>query len=329
MSGVWNGHLLEAISADQPCGQNLDDTQLMASFDAFRLFGQPTPLPGAVEWSDIRNRALEALTTSKDLRLLACLGTAALRTDGLHAFAGALTVAAEWLEAYWEHAYPLVDEDAIVRRNALNCFADPMAVVDALRRLPLVSDRQHGTFSLRDLDIVAGQVQPAANETRPDEARIKAAFAAMPLVDLQRQQQSAADAIAALKRIEACMSGQAGVEAVPDFQPLAAHLGRIDRTLRAHLAARTGSAPAEEGGGPAVDTAAAVTAVGAIGSRADAIRALDAVAEFFRRNEPSSPIPLFIERAKRLVSKDFLDVLADIAPDALPQARAAGGIRDE
>jgi len=63
-------------------------------------------------------------------------------------------------------------------------------------------------------------------------------------------------------------------------------------------------------------------------SRQDAIRALDAAAEFFRRNEPSSPIPMFLERAKRLVSKDFLEVLADIAPDAVAQARVAGGLRD-
>ena len=72
---------------------------------------------------------------------------------------------------------------------------------------------------------------------------------------------------------------------------------------------------------------AAAGAPGAIRSRQDAIRALDAVAEFFRSNEPSSPIPLLVDRAKRLVSKDFLEVLADVAPDALGQARAAGGIR--
>jgi type VI secretion system protein ImpA len=72
-----------------------------------------------------------------------------------------------------------------------------------------------------------------------------------------------------------------------------------------------------------------VVAVGAIRSRQDAIRALDAAAEFFRRNEPSSPVPMFVERAKRLVAKDFLEVLADIAPEALPQVRAAGGIREE
>jgi type VI secretion system protein ImpA len=53
------------------------------------------------------------------------------------------------------------------------------------------------------------------------------------------------------------------------------------------------------------------------------------VAAFFRGNEPSSPIPMIVERAKRLVSKDFLEVLADIAPDAVATARSAGGLKDQ
>ena len=54
------------------------------------------------------------------------------------------------------------------------------------------------------------------------------------------------------------------------------------------------------------------------------IRALDAVAAFFSKNEPSSPVPLLVERAKRLVAKDFLDVLADIAPEGFEQAKSRG-----
>jgi type VI secretion system protein ImpA len=53
------------------------------------------------------------------------------------------------------------------------------------------------------------------------------------------------------------------------------------------------------------------------------------VAAFFRRNEPSSPIPLFIERARRLVAKDFLEVLADVVPEAIAQAKIASGIREK
>jgi len=72
-----------------------------------------------------------------------------------------------------------------------------------------------------------------------------------------------------------------------------------------------------------------VIGVGSIKSRDDAIRALDAVSAFFRKNEPSSPVPIFVERAKRLVAKDFLEVLKDVAPDGLDQAKRVGGIRDD
>ena len=329
MNARWEGkELLQPITAEEPCGQSLEDTQLLASFDAFRLFGQATPLEPVPEWVAIRNSAIEALNKSKDLRLLAHLGTALLRTDGLPAFSETLTVASEWLTSYWTQLYPLVDEDAMLRRNALNCFADPMAVVDGIRRLPLVSSRQHGTYSLRDIDIASGQAQPSNGERRVDEAQINAAFAEMPLEELTAAQQSAAGALAALRRVDAVMRESAGPSAAPDFDPLTAQLGKVDRVLRAQLAARP-DGPGAEAGNSEPGTAGGTAAVGAIKSRQDAIRALDAVANFFRQTEPSSPVPLFIERAKRLVAKDFLEVLADIAPDGLGQARSAGGLRDE
>ena len=68
---------------------------------------------------------------------------------------------------------------------------------------------------------------------------------------------------------------------------------------------------------------------GAVHSRDEALRALEAVADFFRRHEPSSPVPLFIERASRLVSKSFIEALADIVPDAVSQARSAAGLQRE
>jgi len=70
-------------------------------------------------------------------------------------------------------------------------------------------------------------------------------------------------------------------------------------------------------------------AVTDIRTRQDAIRAIDAVAEFFRSHEPSSPVPLFLERAKRLISKSFMEVLEDIAPDSLTQAKLIGGIKGD
>ncbi len=323
MSARWDGQaLLQPISADQPCGENLEETQLLASFDTFRLFGQATPLEPVPEWEAIKNQAVEALGKSKDLRLLAHLGAALLRTDGLPAFSETLTIASHWLETYWGGTYPLIDEDAIVRRSALNCFADQLAVVDGVRRVPLVSHRQLGRFSLRDVEIATGQVPPGEADTKADETQINAAFAEMPLDELKALRQAVLDASTALKSIDARMRGEAGTDAAPSFDTLSAQLVKVDRVLRAQLALRPGGEEnADSGGGEG-------SALGPIRSRQDAIRALDAVANFFRQTEPSSPLPLIVERAKRLVSKNFLEVLADIAPGALDQARAAGGLKD-
>lgn len=343
MSAPWGEELLQPISADQPCGENLENTQLLFSFDTFRLFGQPTPpdarpdprdgdgkrvLP-APDWDEVKDRTLEALRKSKDLRLLAHLGTASLWTDDLPAFARTLTIASRWLDAHWSHTYPLIDADdpeGVLRRSALNYFADPMAVVSRLRRLPLAQSRTHGVFGLRDIDVAAGVVQPRDGEPRPDESQISAAFADVPDDELTQLQQGASDALSALKNIDTAMAAGVGAGSAPDFEPLSKQLQRMDRVLRDQLNRRVVTPEAGGIEDPTASASDGVIAVGAIRSRQDAIRALDAVAEFFRRNEPSSPIPLFVDRAKRLVSKDFLEVLADIAPDALAQARAAGGM---
>ena len=68
---------------------------------------------------------------------------------------------------------------------------------------------------------------------------------------------------------------------------------------------------------------------GEITSRQDVIRALDKICEYYDRHEPSSPLPLLINRAKRLASKSFLEIIGDLTPDALAQAQSIGGIEGE
>ena len=341
MNAAWDGvDLLQPISEAEPCGKNLEDTETMAAFDGYQIFGQSTLEHDPEEprknrppdWREIKGRALDTLKISKDLRLLAYLGSAAIRTDGVPAFIETLSVASQWLENHWAHVFPLIEEnDAIFRRNALNCFFDPIAVVDGLRKVPLVSSRQHGPVSLRDVEVAAGQAAPGQSEAPSDEARIQAAFGAMPLDELKGLSDAVTRGRGALASIDAIMRREAGVEGAPAIDPLSAQLKKLESVLRSQVALHPEGASSQSAAGEtgAQGDGAGTIAVGGIKSRQDAIRALEAAAEFFRRNEPSSPIPLFLDRAKRLVSKDFLEVLADVAPDALPQARSAGGLKDE
>ena len=335
MTDQWEfAELRQPLSGGAPCGENLEDSQLLASFDAYRLFGQSVPLNPAPVWRDVEAKSRAALERSKDFRLLAHFGAAVLRTEGLPAFLGTLSVAAHWLNEYWPQVYPLVDDDAILRKNALNSFADRMAVVDGVRRLPVVRHPVLGTFSLRDFEIATGQLPKPDGEEVPDEAAMRAILAASAAGDLATLQTSVLAGLDALKAIETKMREEAGADAAPTFDPLVTQLVQLQRLLTDGLAAHPSAptaTPAGSNGASAAAPAAATRSgsLQAINSRQDAIVALDAVATYFRLNEPSSPIPLFIERAKRLVAKDFLEVLADIAPDGLTQARSAGGLRDE
>jgi len=323
--------LIEPLSPDSPCGEDLEDTQLLASFDAFRLFGQSVPLASETDWRAIRDHSNEALAKSKDLRILAHLGSAVVRTDGWAPFAGVLEAGSTWLDTWWQQVFPRVDDDAVLRRNALNAFADRMAVVDGVRRTPLLAHRQLGSLSVRDMEIAAGKLpKPEGEAQQPDAAYVNAMLSASSLEELEPLRGLLDGCLRSLKSMETAMTEHGGSEAAPDFGLLAAPLAHARDTLAAHIKSR---APAEASGTAAgaegADGDEGQGPRGPIRSRDDAVRALDAVATFFRASEPSSPVPLFIERAKRLIAKDFLSVLQDIAPDALAQAKAVGGVRDQ
>jgi type VI secretion system protein ImpA len=347
-TSVFDG-LLRPLSEADPCGQNLEDTPALAAFDAYQLFGQQTAIgtrragqkedepPTPPDWNDVLEKSTATLATSKDLRVLAYFGAAQLWTGGLVPFCETLRVAAGWLDSWFDAVYPRTDEDIYFRTNALNNFNDRLAIVDPLRRAPLVLNRSTGPISLRQIELAAGVVPVTKQDAIPTkEGEINAAFAAAPLADLRAEVDAVKKALDSLAQIDAKMLAAGGLDATPNFDgrgdkeklvSLRHQLKRIHEIVRGQIAARPDAAPSESEAG--ADGAAAPGVVGAIRTRQDAIRALDAVTTFFENTEPSSPVPLFIERAKRLIAKNFLDVLQDIVPDALNAAKAAGGIRDK
>jgi type VI secretion system protein ImpA len=62
-----------------------------------------------------------------------------------------------------------------------------------------------------------------------------------------------------------------------------------------------------------------------IRSRDDVIRVLDKLCDYYAQYEPSSPLPLLLKRAKRLTSLSFMEIIQDLAPDAVAQAKSIGG----
>ena len=67
-----------------------------------------------------------------------------------------------------------------------------------------------------------------------------------------------------------------------------------------------------------------------IGPRAESMSVLDGLCAYFETHEPASPVPLLLQRAKRLIPMSFVDILRELAPDGLQQAmQSVGASRGE
>jgi type VI secretion system protein ImpA len=60
----------------------------------------------------------------------------------------------------------------------------------------------------------------------------------------------------------------------------------------------------------------------------DVVAMIDRICDYYARAEPSSPVPLLLRRAQRLVGKGFVDIVRDLSPDVVAQILALGGISE-
>jgi type VI secretion system protein ImpA len=65
---------------------------------------------------------------------------------------------------------------------------------------------------------------------------------------------------------------------------------------------------------------------GEISRREDVVRMIERICGYYVRVEPSSPVPLLLQRAKRLVTMDFVEIVRDLADQGLPQVGTVAGI---
>ena len=76
----------------------------------------------------------------------------------------------------------------------------------------------------------------------------------------------------------------------------------------------------------AVFRRAAAGRVGGINNQQDVKNTIDRLIAYYTRAEPSSPVPILLERAKRLVGADFVSIIKDMAPDGKDNVYLIGGI---
>jgi type VI secretion system protein ImpA len=339
--------LLQPVSADAPCGPDLEYDPAFLELDRISQ-GKPEQQMGETivpaeepDWKEVGNRTLALLAKTKDLRIAMRLTRALLNTESLAGLADGLKVLRGIVETFWDGFYPKLDpedeNDPTFRVNILMGLCDSAAFVDRIRMVPLVSARSFGRFSLRDFAIASGEIPPPAGTEAPKTSAIDGAFTECPVPTLQATAETLRSSLDSLAAIEAFVGDKVGAANGVNFAKLADTLRSAEKILVVRLAKRgvvtEGSAEGASGEdgsatGAGGGQGASGTISGEINSREDVIRVLDKIVSYYERAEPSSPIPLLIKRSKRLVSASFLDIVRDIASDGLSQVENLRG-KDE
>jgi type VI secretion system protein ImpA len=68
---------------------------------------------------------------------------------------------------------------------------------------------------------------------------------------------------------------------------------------------------------------------GTVNTRAEAVRAIELVCAYLEQHEPTNPAQLFLRRARGLLERNFLELIKELAPDALDGVARIVGVDPE
>ncbi len=338
---------LPDISADEPCGPNLEFDADFTEFEGLCV-GKPEQQYGSTvvpaeepDWKLVLQAGSKLLERTYDLRVFAQMAVAHLQRDGAVGYAAMLALMRQVLETRWEGVHPQLDpeddNDPTLRANALLAIGSPAQVLRLLRVMPLARSPRAGPVAWRDIAISNGAIEVEPDYEKMTETVIAAAFRETDPAGLAALRQAVASALDSTAAIPAAFEATAGYGTGPDFteldkllrdmrQMMDRHAGSADAAVElAEVDAPAGQAVAAGAAVAPAHAAVSIATLGPVTNRADALRLLELAIEYYERNEPSSPLPLLIARARRLADKSFLELLRDLAPDGLSQAERIVG----
>jgi type VI secretion system protein ImpA len=350
MADLNYSELLAPISAAAPAGEDLEyDPQFVALEDAMRSepeqqFGETIVAGTEADWQAAMKLAVELLQRSKDLRVLVYLTQALTHEQGLEGLQQGLALLRGALDDFWDSLHPQLDPDddydPTARVNIIASLCDESRMIRAVETAPMLQVPGIGGIALRDLRIARGDLAPTEDDE--DALKLDSIEAAAGDTDPDRLRSMSTLVDTALrdtKAIEQALTEKVGVAHAVGLSALTETLTEIAQFLVAQLdeGDSDGDTRRDTGDNALADAASEGTSAqggapakrlsGDITSPADVTAALDKIIRYYQRSEPSSPVPLLLQRAKRLVSQDFMEILSDIAPDALAQAETVTGAK--
>lgn len=312
--------LLEPISVDAPTGVDLsydivyNDLAVMIQGTPDNQFEENSAKEPA--WPPIRKTAEEALKKSKDLQIAVYWTVAMSQTSGMVGAARSLDVLAGMTRQYWDTVFPQLDpddKDPTQRVNIISqltvepgSYGDPIKFIDRLNTAAIFTAPGFGPVSIEGITKEGG----LGTARLPEIAANSNSEEVLTGIDALR------NVLASVHALDDFLVETLGRTAAPSFDPLIKALDKGVRLFEgiggqgAEAAVSTGT---EEGGTVGAPAGAKKSAIsGDIQSPEDVRKMLKKICDYYAVNEPSSPVPILLQRASTLVGMDFLALLDNL-----------------
>lgn len=286
------------------------------------------------DWRAVLQLATRLLDRSRDLRIVHLLTRALTHMQGPAGLHDGLVLCRDLLEQFWDTVHPRLEfdgePDPVLRVNSITALADRDGLVADLRGARLFESKI-GPISVRDIERAIGGTGGAPPQFSVEQLRTAFTDA---LANAPGLTEPLVQSLEALDRIRMIFVEHLGPEQAPDVSRLRTMLKMLVDFAAAAApagitAAELSTDEAPAGASGSADRGALRVAVGDIRSREDAVQMLERVCEFLSRNEPSNPAPLLIRRAQRIMTMPFLDIIRELAPEAMGQVENVAGIKHE
>lgn len=351
--------LLKPIPGDNPSGRDLKDGK---SYDVLKEARREEELLSQGEWKreskvadwpKVILTATKVLTKeSKDVQVACWLLEGLVRKHGFPGLRDGLMLLRGLHEHFWETMYPVIEDgDLEFRSGRLEGLNTTLPYSIRLVPLTRASGGVHyGYYHFRESREVENlrrgasgdaekkrQFEEALEEGKLEGEKFDKAVAATPASHCAELLHDLGRCIQAAEQLEQVLDNTYGKDA-PSLRPvkeaIEACLSLVDSMVkkkggvglpRQHLESTTTEAslpmttpePSRSGGVEPHD-------------RADALRRLHSVAEFFRRTEPHSPVSYLVQRAAKWGDMPFNEWLQEVIKDegVLGGVRETLGIKD-
>ena len=333
------------VSADAPVGENCEYDPLYIELD--NLVENDPESGKEPNWRGVKKNCLELWKKTRDLRVAVFLCIAETQINGLSGLADGLDLIRWLMGEYWADLYPKLDpdddNDPLERLNIMmmlspspGSFDDAIMFPSKLRQIKLVSGLN---YTIRDVMIANGEID---SDTSIDINLINAEMMAK-----ASQIKEKIDLMGKINETMSSMISETDAKLTGGYslsmETLQKELKRFTSFYEKHAEESGDVADIEETSQEVANEAVAVqvsapvvqkggkVAIASVKAtnRAEALLLLRKGMEYFQAEEPTSPVPYLIQRALRVAEMNFMDLLQDIAPDAIARGRDILGIKSE